>query len=445
MRNKKHFTDTHSLLTNCICKRVALILFILIVSPAFCTGMPSNSKKQKAALPAIHAPYTTVKDSVWTNHNWEIHNDTVFTNQYEIKKIITSYDLIPDTIRQNENVYSIRYDTVFHYDYIAKDPAYNYTGKIKMSKPFSFFRPSEVLNKPRVGLVTGFIGGLYIGANAWWSGAWYSKYDRTKFHFFNDWGEWNQMDKIAHAYSCYLETKWTYDLYKWAGVKEKHAIWIGMLMGNMWQLSIEINDGFQKKWGFSWPDVSMNITGSLLFGIQQYLWHDQRIQMKISAFPTNYSKYNDPQIKARTDKLYGTSFGEILLKDYNSLTFWWSVAPGAFIKNPNSKFPKWLQVSFGYGAGGMLGGYKNVWSKNDLGGDEDLKDVDPADIIDRSDIQRLHRFYFSFDIDWTKLPVKRHWAKGLMKVLNVIKLPAPAIEFNDNKHGSKVAWHWIKF
>jgi hypothetical protein len=35
-----------------------------------------------------------------------------------------------------------------------------------------------------------------------------------------------------------------------AGVKEKHAIWVGMVVGNMWQLSIELNDGFQKKMGF---------------------------------------------------------------------------------------------------------------------------------------------------------------------------------------------------
>jgi hypothetical protein len=58
----------------------------------------------------------------------------------------------------------------------------------------------------------------------------------------------------------------------------------------------------------------MNASGSLLFGIQQYVWHDQRINMKMSAFPVNYSKYNDPLIKERADKLYGTSFTESLLK-----------------------------------------------------------------------------------------------------------------------------------
>ena len=58
-----------------------------------------------------------------------------------------------------------------------------------MTKPYKFFRPSEELNLPRVGLVAGIQGGLYAGANAWWSGAWYSKYDKGKFHFFNDWND----------------------------------------------------------------------------------------------------------------------------------------------------------------------------------------------------------------------------------------------------------------
>lgn len=425
-----------------------LVLFIFICNYSFSRGHILEKRRNKKAETkniTDNKPYQIIQDSIIVNNKLDIHHDTIFNKNYELKKVVTSYDLTPDTTWQSANVFSVKYDTTFHYDYIPVDPAYAYTGKIKMIKPYKFFRPSEQLNIPRVALVTGMIGGLYAGANAWWSGAWYSKTEKSKFHTFNDWGEWNQMDKLAHAFNCYFESKLHYDLYKWAGVKEKNAIWIGMLYGNAWQLSIEIHDGFQKKWGFSWGDMAMNISGSLLFGIQQYLWHDQRIQMKISAFPVNYSKYNDPLIKERADKLYGTSFTEILLKDYNAMTFWLSVSPGSFIKNPNSKFPKCLQVSIGYGAGGMLGGYKNIWSKNDLAGDQDLKDIDPTDLIDKTSIQRLHRFYISMDLDWTKLPVKKHWAKGLMKVLNIIKLPFPALEINDNKSGSKVAWHWMKF
>jgi len=401
------------------------------------------AKKDTTQVVADYA-YQVIQDTISDGTALSVHQDTIFNPKYTFKKVLLGKQLIPDTSWQNEWVYTVNYDTIYHYDYVPTDPAYGYTGKIKMNKPYPFFQPSPVLNKPRVGFVSGMIGGLYAAANVWWSSAWYSKYERGKFQFFNDWREWNHMDKFGHVYSCYIETKFTYDLYHWAGVKDKHSIWVAMLMGNAWQLSIEINDGFQKKWGFSWPDVAMNITGSLMFGIQQYIWKDQRIQMKMSAFPVNYDQYKDPLVKERANKLYGTSFAESLLKDYNAMTIWWSVAPGAFIKKENSKFPKWLQFAFGYGAKGMLGGYKNIWSANDLSGDL-TGDIDPADIVDRTNIQRLKRFYLSVDIDWTKLPVKRAWAKGLMKVLNVLKLPAPAVEFNNNQHGSKVAWHWLKF
>ena len=428
------------------CFLLSAFFMLSSMQHAFSLGIRTKADKKKPySFLEQHPPYTIIQDTVSQVENYQIHSDTLFTKEYELKKIVTSYDLKADTIWQNANVYSIRFDTTYHYDFVPKDPAYSYTGKLKLAKPYKFFRNSEVLNKPRVGFVTGMVGGSYIAANAWWSAAWYSQTEREKFHFFNDWGEWNQMDKLGHAYSCYFESKWHYDLFKWAGVKEKNAIWIGMLMGNMWQLSIEINDGFQKKWGFSWGDILMNMSGSLLFGVQQYVWHDQKINMKYSAFPVNYKKYDDPQVLARAEKLYGTSFTDIILKDYNAITIWWSISPGSFIKNPNSKFPKCIQFSFGYGASGMLGGYNNIWDKNNLSGDIDWTTANPADIVDRSDIQRLKRFYFSFDIDWTKLPVKKHWAKGLMKVLNIFKLPAPAIEFNNNKNGSKVAWHWLKF
>src|SRR4051812_43224361 len=282
-------------------RRIAcLFLFLLILFQLDAYGKIHRKKKED---PAGKLPYIIVKDTTNNISGQQIHDDTIFNKSYPLKKIITSITLKPDTVWQNPNVYSINYDTTYHYDYVPTDPAYAYTGKIKMIKPYKFFRPSEVLNKPRVALVAGLEGGLYAIANVWWSSAWYSKYDKVKFHFFNDWGEWNQMDKVAHAFNCYFESKWTYDLFKWAGVKEKNAIWIGMVAGMAWQSSIEINDGFQRKWGFSWGDMAMNASGSLLFGLQQYFWHDQKMQLKISAFPVNYSNYNDPEIKNRTDKL----------------------------------------------------------------------------------------------------------------------------------------------
>jgi len=306
---------------------------------------------------------------------------------------------------------------------------------IKFIKPYKFFETSEEFNLPRTLTVSAGIGVMYTAANAWWSAAWYSKYDRGGFRFFNDNGEWLQMDKAAHIFNAYFLSRWGYDLYRWSGVRDKHAIWIGMLIGNMWQLSIEVNDGFSPKWGFSWGDLSANLTGSAIMGLQQYLWKEQRFNIKISASPVKYSQ----ELRERTDHLYGTSFGELVLKDYNAMTFWLNASPGAFIKNPDSKFPKWLSVSFGYGATGMYGGFENRWCANK---DLETGECPPEDIIDRSDIPRLRRFYLSADIDFTKIPTRSPALKTLFEILNIVKVPLPALEFRSN---GDVRWNWYKF
>lgn len=307
--------------------------------------------------------------------------------------------------------------------------------KVGVFKPIPFFMPAPILSKARTGLVNGSILGLYGAANIWWSRSWYSKYDRSRFHLFNDAAEWQQMDKGGHIFNAYFLSKWGYQMHHWAGVSERHAPWIGALYGNAWQLSIEMQDAFSKKWGFSFSDIAANLSGSLLFLSQQYLWHEQKIKVKISAWPEHYPV----DVEERAHALYGTSYAELLLKDYNAITYWLSVSPGAFIKKENSKFPKWIAVAVGYGGGGMYGGFENRWCSS---GGDDIANCDPSLIIDRSDIQRYRQFYLTMDIDFTRIPTKSHALKTFFEVINIFKLPFPAVEFNTK---GQTRWHWLMF
>lgn len=323
-------------------------------------------------------------------------------------------------------------DTLVDYPKVMADPVYL---KPKFIKPNKFFVRSKELNPARIYTTAGGIGVMYGAANLWWSSAWYSQYDRGKFSTFNDNGEWLQIDKSAHMFNAYFLSRWGYDLFKWGGVKEKNAIWIGMLIANMWQLSIELNDGFVPKWGFSWGDMSANLTGSAIMGIQQYLWHDQKFALKISAFPQKYSD----ELRVRTDKLYGTTFGELILKDYNATTFWLTASPGSFIKNPNSKFPKWINVAIGYGGKNMLGGFENRWCSDE---DIELGNCPQQNIVDRSDIARERQFYLSLDVDFTKIPTKKPALKTFFEILNIVKIPFPALEYNTERG---IQWNWLMF
>lgn len=286
-----------------------------------------------------------------------------------------------------------------------------------------FLTPSDSLNKKRVYLIAGswtaIYGGTMIGLNQ----LWYKNYPRSSFHFFNDMGEWEQVDKAGHCYTSYFEGVWSVTAMKWAGLSDKQAAWYGGLTGSVLQTTIEILDGFSSKWGFSVEDFSANTLGSALVVSQQLAWKEQRIQLKFSSHPVRYPS----ELKSRANNLYGTSLPEKVIKDYNGQTYWLSVNPSTFM-NEEKRFPKWLNVSVGYGAENMYGGFINSWEE---GG-----------VIKSASQQRIRQFYLSLDADLTHIHTKSHLLKTLLLMINSIKVPFPALEYNT---GNKLVLHPFYF
>ena len=250
------------------------------------------------------------------------------------------------------------------------------------------------------------------------SQVWYADYPKSGFHFFNDFHEWNQMDKCGHVWTAYQLSRMSSSTWRWAGLNEKTSVLLGSATGLAYQSIIEVLDGYSAEWGFSWPDMTANVIGVSSFAAQQLGWHDQRIQIKFSYHATDYPQ--DQQ--ARADDLFGKGT-ERILKDYNSQTYWASVNLRSFF--PNSNLPKWLNISFGYGAEGMLGGFENKWTDKD------------GTTITRYDVERLRQFYFAPDIDLTKIKTKSKFLRSIFFVVNAIKIPAPTISW-DSKGTCKV-------
>lgn len=260
---------------------------------------------------------------------------------------------------------------------------------------------------------TALLAGALTGLNY----LWYEGYPRTAFHVFNDNSQWMGMDKLGHCYSAYAISTLNYDVWRWAGVTHQKAVWIsgGLSLGFL--TAIEILDGFSEQWGFSWGDMIANTGGTALFVSQQLIWKEQRFQMKYSFWPTTYAKQ-------RPD-LLGKNLLEQPLKDYNGQTYWLSANIWSFLPDREQrKFPRWLNISLGYGANGMLGGTEN-----------------PPEF---ADVQRYHQFYLSVDVDLTQIKTKSKVLKTLLKTLNMIKFPAPTFEFNTSSN-EPVKFHWLKF
>ena len=252
---------------------------------------------------------------------------------------------------------------------------------------------------------------LTTGSLIYLDQAWFDQYSTGKFHFFNDNKEWLQMDKAGHLYTNYQTSRLMMGVFNWAGFNKKQELFIGGTIGFAYMTAVECMDGFSKGWGFSYGDMIANALGASVAISQQAFWKEQRIQFKFSYAQSGLAKYNPD--------LLGKSLSTQLLKDYNSQTYWLSVNPSSFITKEN-KFPKWLNVAFGYSAYGMLGGYENNIVVLDADGNV-LK------------FDRERRYYFSLDVDLTRVKTKSKVLKKVFSVINILKFPAPAIQFSKNK------------
>jgi hypothetical protein len=251
------------------------------------------------------------------------------------------------------------------------------------------------------------VGGLLIILN----NTWYKNYPHTSFHTFNDSKEWLQVDKAGHGWTAYNAGRLSAGMWRWAGLPQEKSAIIGGLSGMVYLTVIEFLDAHSVKWGWSWSDMAANVFGSGLFVSQELLWKEQRIQYKFSF---HHKDYDDAVLDARADDLFGESWYERMLKDYNAQTYWLSVNLKSFFRQ--SKLPSWLSVSVGYGADGMFGGFQNIWI-----------DGDPGSVVDRRDIPRIRQFYLAPDVDFTKIKTNKKWLRTVFFCLNAFKCPAPTL------------------
>ena len=217
------------------------------------------------------------------------------------------------------------------------------------------------------------------------------------FRFVNDNRDWLQMDKFGHAFSAYQYGVYVSEVLRWSGVDEEKVFWYGGLSGFVLLLPIEILDGFSKEWGFSWGDFAANAFGSAFYITQEKLWKTQKVKFKFSFSPSPYAD--------KRPNVLGSGLVQQLVKDYNGQIYWFSFNPSP------QHLPDWLNVSLGYSGNGMLGGAANPEGYRD--------------------IERYRQFLFSLDVDLTKVKTNKRWVRTLLDAVNILKIPAPALEYNE--------------
>ncbi len=278
-----------------------------------------------------------------------------------------------------------------------------------------FLTPSDSLDTARRNGVVIAQGILAAGAFTSLNELWYADYPKSDFHFINDNAELLQMDKAGHVFAGYHLSSFSADALQWSGVSKKNQLIYGAATGFAFISAVEVFDGFSSNWGASAGDLAANAAGTALFVSQELLWEEQRIVPKFSFHTTPYA--------AARPNVLGNSVSEQLLKDYNGQTYWLSANVHSFFKG--SPAPKWLNIAVGYGAEGMITGTDQV-----------------VNTIFLPEKERFRQFYLSLDADLTKIETRSHLLKTIFSVINVIKIPAPALEIN----GKGVAkFHYLYF
>lgn len=277
-------------------------------------------------------------------------------------------------------------------------------------------QPTFVISTIRPLLVGAVSATTFAGSLMLLNKAWYKHYHRSSFHQFNDSREWLQVDKGGHTWAAYQVARSDAALWQWAGVASQKAVLLGSTSSLAYLTIIEWLDGHSQKWGWSWSDMAANTGGTLLFAAQQLGWGKQRIQIKFSVVPQRYT----PELQQRANDLFGRSFPERILKDYNAQTYWLSGNLSSFF--PGSHLPFWLNAAVGYGATGLFGGFANR-----------AVDKEGNPLFDRRDIARSRQWYFAPDIDFTRIRTNRKGVRTLLFALNCLKFPTPALEFRNGK------------
>ncbi|MFD1629902.1 DUF2279 domain-containing protein [Pseudopedobacter beijingensis] len=246
--------------------------------------------------------------------------------------------------------------------------------------------------------------------------AWYKGYAKTSFHLKNDNDNWQQMDKAGHTWTTYQYSRLSTEVWRYAGLKRIPSAIAGTISGISMQTMMEILDGHSAQWGFSWGDMAANGIGALTFSLQEIFLNQQIVSIKMGY---TQEKYPTQHLKDRAKEIYGESFGQRILKDYNSQTYWASVNIQSIIKK--NSFPSWLNLAFGYGTSGMYGAVHNSWAE-----------MYNHPIPDGA-LNRTRSFYISPDISLSRIHTNKKWLKSILFVADMIKIPAPTLEYN-NRH-----------
>lgn len=254
--------------------------------------------------------------------------------------------------------------------------------------------PRNEIALRRAGVAAAFVAGngaLYsYFKRAWWSG------ERADHFFFHaDWDEdFRDQDKFGHAFGGYHLARIGNAFLRSTCISKSKAIAWSAAYAAVFQIQIEVYDGFYRKYGFSYADLLANTAGTALAVLHETHPATRAIKPTIS--------YSKSAAMRNADNIPGELRPSL---DYSGQTYWLSANIHDLLP-PESKryWPALVRVSVGHSI--------TDW-------------IDPKT---GANIRAQRKILLSLDIDAEKLPGENRIWKTFKRQVGYIRLPAPALQ-----------------
>jgi hypothetical protein len=269
------------------------------------------------------------------------------------------------------------------FTWILGNPAFSQTPKTDSATALSIAEAS-LAPATAIGAI------ILLNQEAFWK---YSK--EVPFHVSNDPPYAMHIDKFSHFYGSAIGSDGIGYAYRVAGVSDEASRWLGAGLTFAAGIAIEMEDarhGDDPEYGFSFGDLGGDILGSSLPLLRYYFPVFNRLQPKLSVWPS---------------AAYKTGIYKTIADDYESQYYWLS-----FDLHDVTPLPAWLNVAFGFSAENLLR------PSNGLG-----YQTPSPNGIPYTDI------YFGPDINLKGIPIKGRFWEGLTSVLSYVRIPLPCLQF----------------
>lgn len=261
------------------------------------------------------------------------------------------------------------------------------------------FSLAKSLGVASLAVATYAVAYIFVFEKGWWG-------DKgSNFHFENDFDYALNLDKFGHFAAGVAIGELFYEGYRWAGISEFKSYLFAGLSAMSTHIAIDVKDGFSPEWGFSIFDVLSGTLGGFLPMAERYVPIFKYVDLKWSYWLNSRAYYDQDKYK-NTRK---TSSAKIFTDDYVNWTFWASFKIYRMLPKAARKYyPSWLAIATGLS-------------------------IDDGAFSHGK--QEAHReLYIALDYDLESFRPQSRMARTIIKTLNYIKFPAPAIQVYPEFH-----------